>query len=119
MSNYCFVAPILPGGAEKMKNWVKTELTSKGHDEFMASAGVSREQIWIQNTPMGDFAVVSLEVVDPTKATNAFATSTSPWAAKFRTFVKDAHGIDISKPQPINVQIGNWNGATQTVKATR
>ena len=48
MSNYCFVAPILPGGEEQMKIWIRDEVNnSADHDRVMQQAGISREEVWI------------------------------------------------------------------------
>src|ERR1051326_6670737 len=102
MANYCFCVPILPGGVERMKKWAQAEIPSNAHAEVFGAAGISREQVWVQNTPMGDFAVVSFEVDDPAKAMKSFATSTHPWAAKFRDFALKAHGVDFANPPPPN-----------------
>jgi hypothetical protein len=110
MSNYCFVTPILPGGEAKMKNWIQTELDNHAdHDRVMHQAGVTREQVWIQHTPMGDFAVSSFETSDPGATFKVFTNSTDPWAAKFRDFLSKAHGIDFSKPMPLNELVADWH----------
>jgi hypothetical protein len=110
MSNYCFVAPILPGGVDKMKTWIRDEVNnSADHDRLMRQAGVSREQIWIQHTPMGDFAVASWETSDPGSTFQVLTNSNDPWAAKFRAFLSSAHGIDFSKAMHLNEQIADWH----------
>ena len=66
MSNYCFLTPILPGGEELMREWIRDEsINNVNHDRVFQIAGITREQIWIQRTSMGDFAVASFEVEDP------------------------------------------------------
>jgi len=117
MSNYCFCVPILPGGAEKMRKWAKAEIPSPGHDEVFAAAGVTREQVWVQETPMGDFAVVSFEVADPAKAMKTFGESTHPWAERFRQFALDTHGVDFTQPTKLNLQAVNWDSKTTTIRA--
>lgn len=110
MANYCFVSPILPGGEKAMRDWVKSGIMgSNGHDATMKAAGVSREQVWIQRTPMGDFAVVSMEMKDPAKAFQHLATSKDAWAKDFRAFLQKAHGIDIAKPMAPNEQVADWH----------
>ena len=117
MANYCFVSPILPGGEEKMKKWNEHEIhNSTGHDKVFHEAGITREQIWIQRTPMGDFAVASLEVESPEKAFKVLATSTDPWAARFRDLLKQAHGIDVKQPMPLNVRLVDWK-VVEKIKA--
>jgi hypothetical protein len=110
MANYCFVAPILPGGETRMKNWYNEEIKhNKDHDRVFQEGGITREQVWIQHTPMGDFAVASLEVKDAKKAFETIATSKDPWAEQFRSFLKAAHGLDFSQPVPLNVQEVDWH----------
>jgi hypothetical protein len=117
MANYCFCAPILPGGEEKMKQWKDKEITnSVGHDKVFREAGITREQVWIQRTPMGNFAVVSFEVESPEKAFKVLANSTDSWAARFRDLLKQAHGIDVKQPVPINEQLSDWK-VTEKMKA--
>lgn len=66
VSNYCFRVPILPGGIEQMRIWNEQNIVNnKEHDEvFRAAAGISRELVWIQYLPQGDFAVASYETND-------------------------------------------------------
>src|SRR3990170_1714017 len=117
MSNYCFVAPILPGGEDKMKAWIKDEVKNNAdHDRVMLQAGVSREQVWIQHTPMGDFAVSSFETDDPGKTFKVLTNSNDPWAAKFRDLLSKAHGIDFSQPMPLNELVADWQ-AMEKIRA--
>jgi len=109
MANYCFVAPILEGGVDKMHSYIKNEVTNNAsHDEFLRSAGMTREQVWVQHTPMGDFAVVSFEVEDPAKTFAAIATSKHPYAVKFRNHLKTVHGIDVTQPMDLNERVLDW-----------
>jgi hypothetical protein len=109
MANYCFAAPLLPGGLDAMKAWIKSGIQdNKGHDSVFRAAGITREQVWLEHTPDGDIAVVSLEVKDPAKAFRMVATSKDPWGAQFQAFVQRAHGIDISKPMPPNELLVDW-----------
>ncbi len=113
MANYCFFAPILPGGEEKMTSWIKTGIMNNpDHDRVMREAGVSHEQVWIQKTPMGDFAVACYETKDPQKSFEILARSKDPWAAKFREVLMQAHGIDLTQPMEVNRQVLDW-GVTE------
>ena len=117
MSNYCFVSPILPNGQEQMKIWIRDEVNNNAdHDRVMREAGISREEVWIQHTPMGDFAVSSFETDDPGKAFQVLTHSNDPWAARFRNLLTKAHGIDFSKPMPLNEQVAEWH-AMETVRS--
>ena len=56
MVNYCLALPYLPGGAELAKRFVQENGNTKEHDEFYRIAGISRETIWIQRSPLGSGA---------------------------------------------------------------
>ena len=110
MANYCFVVPILPGGEEMMRHWNRVDIVHNAqHDAEFAEAGITREQVWIERTPMGDMAVVSFEVDSVERAFGTFATSSGPWAVGFRDLLLHAHGIDVTKPTAPNEQIVDWH----------
>jgi hypothetical protein len=109
MANYCFVAPLLPGGIEKMKTWNQDDiLNNANHDRVFKAAGITREQVWLQHTPMGDFAVASFEVDDARRAFKSLAASSDPWAARFRSFLMEAHGFDLAHSGEPNEQLIDW-----------
>jgi hypothetical protein len=111
MINYCLVLSYLPGGIELAKKFAEENGGhSKEHNEFYKTAGVSRENVWIQRSPPGsgasDLEIVSLETNDPSKTLKEFATSNHPWAVKFREYAKKAYGIDFTgSPPPLNEMI--------------
>jgi hypothetical protein len=110
MSNYCFVAPILPGGVDKMKSWIEAEVYKYAdHDRVILQVGISRVQVWVQPTPLGDFAISSFETEDAGKAFQVLTTSNDPCAAKFRDLLSKAHGIDFSQPMPLKEQVADWH----------
>ena len=110
MANYCFTAPILPGGLELAKKWNQENIVdNKEHDEVFKEAGISREQVWIQHLPQGDFAVVSYETDNPEQSFKVLATSDESWAVKFREYLKKAHGFDFSQSgSQLNELVVNW-----------
>jgi hypothetical protein len=110
MANYCFAVPILPGGIELMKKWNEENIiNNKEHDALFKAAGISREQVWIQHLPQGDFAVATYETNNPEQSLKVLASSNEAWALKFREHLKEAHGFDISQSavQPNELLI-NW-----------
>ena len=114
MANYCYAVPILPGGESLMQKWIQENIVNnKEHDKVARAAGISREQVWVQHSPQGSLAVVSFEVKDAGMAFKTIGTSTDPWAVKFREFLMKAHGIDVSKPAPLNEQVVDWHDTTQ------
>lgn len=114
MTNYCFALSFLPGGIELAKKFAQENSGSnKEHDEFYRSAGISREQVWIQRSPPGsgapDIEIVSIGTDDLAQTFKEFATSNHSWAVKFREFAKKAYGIDFTGPSPpVNENIVDW-----------
>ena len=111
-TNYCFILPILHGGLELMRKWKKENIVNnKEHDLVFRAAGISRELVWIQHLPQGDFAVASYETDDPEQSLKVLATSSEPWAVKFRQHLNKAHGLDIShSSMKLNELVVNWKG---------
>ena len=120
MTNYCLTLPFLPGGIELTKKFVQENASSMEHDDFYKSAGISREQFWIQRGPPGigapDLAIVSIETNDPAQTLKEFATSNHSWAVKFREFAKKAYGVDFTgPPPPLNENIVDWQHSVSLV----
>jgi hypothetical protein len=111
MTNYCFTAPILEGGIELIKKWIKENIVNnKEHDAVFNAAGISRATVWIQHLPQGDYVVASYETQDPEHSFKVLATSNEPWAVKFRDHLKKVHGMDIAQsPVKLNELIVDWN----------
>ncbi|HET9805492.1 MAG TPA: hypothetical protein VFP49_01150 [Nitrososphaeraceae archaeon] len=100
MSNYCFIAPILPGGIELMKKWNEENIVNnKEHGAVFMAAGISEEQVWIQHLSQQnqDFAIACYETSDIEQSFKVLATSNEHRAAKFREHLKNAHGLDITQ----------------------
>ena len=94
-----------------MRKWAEENIVSnEEHDAVMKAAGISREQVWVQHLPHGDFAVASYETDDPEHSFRVLATSNEPWAIKFREHLKRAHGVDIAQSavQPNELAV-SWN----------
>ena len=103
MPSYAFTNPIKPGKADAWKKYV-AEMTGPRKDALAASrkkAGLAKEQVWLQSTPMGDMAVVYWEAPDIGKVFQHFLTSTDPFDVWFREKVLvEVHGMDPSAPPP-------------------
>jgi hypothetical protein len=78
-------------------------------------AGITKERIWIQRSAPGsgapDLEIVNIEADDLNKMLKEYSTSNHPWAIKFRKFVSEAFGIDLSAgpPPPLNDLIADWS----------
>ncbi len=120
MSNYCFTVPILPGQEQNLRKYIREDmLHNADYERIMRSSGVTREQIWIQPTPnMGSLLVMNIESNDPGKAMQVLATSSEPWAIRFRDYLKQVHGLEANQPMPLNEQLFDW-GVSEKVHIER
>jgi hypothetical protein len=103
MTSYAFAMPLVPGKTEAWRGYVK-ELTGPRSAEYKASrqrAGITKEHVFLQATPMGDFVVVAMECDDPATVIERLLASTDPFDVWFRDKVLiEAHGVDPSAPPP-------------------
>jgi hypothetical protein len=95
--------PILPGKTDAFKQFTR-DLAGPRKAEHAASRkrlGVKLESVFLQQTPMGDMAVV---VTDGDKSfaqtSQAIAMSKDPFDVWFLEKTKAIHGVDISQPPP-------------------
>jgi hypothetical protein len=105
MADYAFMTPVKAGKAAAWKSYVK-EMTTTRKAELQASRkkiGMTQEKVWLQQTPMGDFAVVYWEAPDIEKALHHFMTSQEPFDKWFRDkILVEVHGLDLNAPPPMN-----------------
>jgi hypothetical protein len=108
MAHYAFIAPLKPDMTEAWRDRMQEMTTTRG-DDFRASRermGLEKEEVWLQHTPMGDFAVVYLEADDVDGVFADMMSSQDPFDAWFRENVLiAAHGMDPSMPLPTNEQV--------------
>jgi hypothetical protein len=99
MSLIAFVAPILPGKRDQWDAFM-AELAGPRRSEFNASRqqqGV-HERNFLQETPMGDFAIVTLEGDNPVQALGAIAHTDDDFTHWFVQQVQEIHGFDLRQP---------------------
>jgi hypothetical protein len=102
MQSFAFVFPVLPGKAEQARIYGK-EVTGPRASEMDASRrplGVTREAVWVHETPMGDFGIVLIEGENVAEANRGFAASTEPFDVWFKETVLDFSGVDFNEPIP-------------------
>ena len=102
MAIFQFAAPILPG---KLDQWKAFNREIQGPrkaamDALQQQAGVTRQVASLQQTPMGDFAVVMIEGDDPSAFMKAMAQATDEFGKWFKGQVQDIHGMDLEGPPP-------------------
>jgi hypothetical protein len=103
MPLYAFVTPVLPGKVDEWRQLV-AEMTGprrKDYEESRRKAGLRKELVWDQTTPMGDLAAVIFDTDDFEGVFRYFATSKAPFDLWFNEKVmKGIHGVDVTAGLP-------------------
>jgi hypothetical protein len=90
---------------EKWKS-VLNEVKGPRKKDYQASRkkmGIKHERVWLQQTPMGDFVLVSFEGKDTSKVMDKFLKSKDPFDKWFAQNIKEIHGIEVSSnPASVN-----------------
>jgi hypothetical protein len=92
--------PILPGKTPEWRTWME-ELNGPRHQEFEESrrrAGV-HERTFLQQTPMGDLVIVTLEGDDPGRSFEQLLSATDAVSTWFGERATAVHGV---APAPTN-----------------
>jgi hypothetical protein len=103
MASVAFVAPILPGKTEIDRAALESCASGERREAHAASRerrGITREAVWLQQTPGGDFAVIYLEADDLQTAMAGLGSSRDPFDSWFREHVLEVHGIDLAEGFP-------------------
>ncbi|HVA87805.1 MAG TPA: hypothetical protein VNF73_15985 [Candidatus Saccharimonadales bacterium] len=93
--------PIPPGKKAEWRTFID-ELRGSRHRDFTESRrklGV-RERTFLQETPMGDLVIVTLEGDNPMASFAEFGKQTDAFATWFKAQVKSIHGVDLGAPPP-------------------
>lgn len=96
-----FATPYLPGTLEEERAAMASVAHGERAGDHAASrrrAGITRETVWLQDTPGGPMSVTYLEADDLEQAMRTLASSDDPHDVWFRDLVERMHGIDISQP---------------------
>ena len=100
MQAVAFVLPLLPGKTETDRSAMISSWHGDRKADHQASRerhGITREAVWIQQTPGGDVVVVYMEAKDLEAAFKGVATSEEPFDLWFREHVRDVHGINLEE----------------------
>jgi hypothetical protein len=93
MALMALALPILPGKTPEWRKFIE-ELNGARHQEFADSrrrAGV-HERTFLQQTPMGDLVIVTLEGDDPGRSFGQLMTGTDAFSQWFGEHAMAAHG---------------------------
>lgn len=107
LSEVAIAVPIAPGKTAAWRAAIE-ELTGPRYAEYEASRkrfGVTAQATFLQQTPMGDFAVIHLTAPDVYAAFHAMSTSQDPWDVKWREMTTDLHGIDFARGERVTPQV--------------
>jgi len=103
MPSIAFAAPLLPGKTDADREALHSCASGERKADHAASRerhGITKEAVWLQQTPGGDFAVVYLEADDLEAAFGGLASSQEPFDQWFREHVKNVHGMDLAEGFP-------------------
>lgn len=117
MATYAFAAPVLDGMTDKYRAFTQALVTSRREEAETSrrAAGLDREQVFLQPTPMGDVAIIVWETEDFAKVSKWFATDSSDFGAWFRSELQTFHGFDLAvDAMPAPVLVDEWKDATWT-----
>jgi hypothetical protein len=94
--------PILPGKTKEWQDFIG-QLNGPRRAEFVASRERigAQERTYLQQTPMGDLVIVTLEGDDPAKSFGEFVSGKDAFTTWFIEQARALHGIDLSVPMPM------------------
>ena len=120
MQSVAFAAPILPGKTDQDRADIRSCAEGErqaAHEASRARHGITREGVWIQQTPQGDLGVVYLEAENLQAAFASLASSSDPFDVWFRDQVRDVHGINLEDGFPPPEQILDFRSRMPTEAA--
>lgn len=107
-----FAAPIAEGKSEAWKEFLANAQGDRAEEwnQARAAAGLTKETVWHQASPAGEFAVVYQEGPDLADLMKRFAASETPIDKEFVAMLGDVHGMDLSQPMPAGELLTNYTG---------
>ncbi len=96
------VLPVLPGKADELKSLAGEVSGARKveHDEMLATLGLDGEAWFLQESPMGDAAIVYFEGADIGGSFVAFGSLQGDYPEWFRGRLLEVSGIDWTQPSP-------------------
>ncbi len=89
------VLPIIPGQEERVRNFAQEVAQHQEEWERLnrEAGGWTQFAVFLQETPMGNFAIQTWEVEDPSSVRQSFGTS--PYDSWYQDYLRDVHGVDL------------------------
>lgn len=99
MALFAIAFPVLSGKTEQWKAFT-SDLKSKYLQDFKDThkALAVHERTFLQQTPMGDLVIVTLEGENPAEAFAKFGQGSGEFNKWFVAQVKEIHGVDLTQP---------------------
>ena len=112
MASLALTLSLLPRKTEEWKLWVQ-EMENTHRSAFRASRkhlGITREASFLQQTPLGDMAILYIETEDIARAFLGLATSQDPFDVLFRQETQEFFGLDLAQPPsgPLPETVFDW-----------
>jgi hypothetical protein len=108
-----FAAPLAESKADAGTQFIREAFETRKQEltESRLALGQTREEVFLNRTPMGDFAVIYLEGDDPVRANQGFASSQKPYDRWFKDRLKEIFPpyVDFDQPVPPNQQVFEWH----------
>jgi hypothetical protein len=112
MATYLLAVPLAPGKTEAWKKY-NQEMEGPRKEEYAnyhKRLGIKIEQVYLQQTPMGDMVLVRWETDNPQKIFDAFKSSQEPFDKWFREKVMiECHNMDPAGPMPKLTQVHDYH----------
>jgi len=99
---FAFAAPLQPGKTAAAREFAREAYTARQAEmaQSRASQGLTREAIFLNQTPAGDVVVVYLEGPDPVDSNRRFANSNTPFDRWFKDQCKEIFPGFVNFDQP-------------------
>jgi hypothetical protein len=106
---FAFAAPLLPGKTDKARQFAREAYVTRQSEmaQSRASQGLTREEVFLNQTPAGDVVIVYLEGADPVEGNRRFAASNAPFDRWFKDQCKEIFPgfINFDQPVPANEEV--------------
>jgi hypothetical protein len=104
-----FAAPLQPGKTDVARQFAREAYTTRQAEmaESRAAKGLTREQVFVNQTPAGDVVVVYLEGADPVEGNRQFAASNTLFDRWFKDQCKEIFPefVNFDQPVPANEEV--------------
>jgi hypothetical protein len=109
---FAFAAPLQPGKTDAGRRFAQQAYVVRGAElaQSRREKGITRETVFVNQTPMGDIVVVYVEGGDPVEGNRLFAASQTPFDRWFKDQCREIFPayVDFDQPVPVNEEVFSW-----------